>query len=313
MAITSENRIAPRQVVDSRYKAKLIAGRLEAVRDLARECRLCPRECGVNRLEGEPGTCQITHSPTYSSVNLHHGEEPPISGYRGSGTIFLTGCNLHCLFCQNYPISQLRHGVRSSVQDLAEQMLWLQSKGAHNLNFVTPTHQAHTIFEALGYACEAGLRIPIVYNCGGYESLEMLRLWDGIIDIYLPDAKYGADETALECSDAPDYARHNRAALREMHRQVGVLEVDDDGVARRGLLIRHLVLPGGKAGTEEVCRFISQELSPATCLSLMSQYFPAWKGCDHPLFSRRLTSAEYRQAVECLARYDLNNGWIQPY
>ena len=305
--------IAPQSAIDAQFKATLIAERLETVRDLARSCRLCPRECGVNRLLSELGICKIAYGPVYSSVSLHHGEEPPISGYRGSGTIFFTGCNLRCMFCQNYPISQLRHGVQSTITGLAEQMLWLQEKGAHNINLVTPTHQAAAILGALRQACQAGLSIPIVYNSGGYESLEMLRLWDGIIDVYMPDAKYGDDAAALEISNAPDYVRHNRATLKEMHRQVGVLQVDDDGSAVRGLLIRHLVLPEGKAGTEGVFRFISEELTPATYLSLMSQYFPAWKACDHPVFGRRLTRAEYQQAVYLLEKYGLENGWTQPY
>jgi putative pyruvate formate lyase activating enzyme len=305
--------IAPQSAIGAQFKATLIAERLETVRDLARSCSLCPRECGVNRLLSEFGTCKIAYGPVYSSVSLHHGEEPPISGYRGSGTVFFTGCNLRCMFCQNYPISQLCHGVQSTITGLAEQMLWLQEKGAHNINLVTPTHQTAAIFEALGQAYQAGLSIPIVYNSGGYESLEMLRLWDGIIDVYMPDAKYSDDAAALEISNAPDYVRHNRAALKEMHRQVGVLQVDDDGSAVRGLLIRHLVLPEGKAGTEGVFRFISEELTPATYLSLMSQYFPAWEACDHPVFGRRLTRAEYQQAVDLLEKYGLEDGWTQPY
>ena len=287
--------------------------RLEQVRALARECRLCPRECGVNRFAGELGTCKVGCGPIYSSVNLHFGEEPPISGYRGSGTIFLTGCNLKCEFCQNYPISQLRHGIPCTTEELARQMLWLQERGAHNINFVTPTPQAAALFEALTIACRRGLRLPIVYNCGGYESLDMLRLWDGVIDIYMPDAKYASMESALMVSFAPDYPRFNRLALKEMRRQVGVLQLDSEGIATRGLLIRHLVLPNGLAGSEEVFRFIAEELSVDTYISLMSQYFPAWRACDNQTLNRRLTRQEFRRATSALRHHGLENGWIQPY
>jgi len=287
--------------------------RLDEVRALAAECRLCPRECGVNRLQGEVGTCKIPYGPVYSSANLHFGEEPPISGYRGSGTIFMTGCNLRCLFCQNYPISQLRNGNASSVRELADRMLTLQAQGAHNINLVTPTHQAAVLFETLLESYRRGLRVPIVYNSGGYESLAMLKLWDGIVDIYMPDAKYGRDVAALEISNAPDYVRHNRAALKEMHRQVGVLQVDGEGVAVRGVLIRHLVLPEDLAGSAEVFRFVAGELSPDTYISLMSQYFPAWRACTHPVLNRRLSGAEYQRAAEGLDRWGLECGWTQPY
>jgi len=280
---------------------------------LARNCRLCPRECGVDRLAGELGVCQIGRGPVYSSANLHYGEEPPISGQRGSGTIFLTGCNLNCMFCQNYPISQLRNGNPISIEELAHLMLKLQNMGAHNINFVTPTHQASLIFEALLIAYKKGLSISIVYNSGGYESLEMLKLWDGIIDIYMPDSKYGRDDSALQLSNAPDYVQHNRIALKEMQRQVGVLELDEKGIAVSGLLIRHLVLPGDLTGTEEVLRFISEDISPKTYISLMSQYFPAWQALKHPVLSRGLRIAEYTKAIEALAKYDLDNGWTQPF
>lgn len=294
-------------------KASLMETRLEAVLDFMRSCRLCPRECGVNRLDGELGICQTGGDPVYSSANLHQGEEPPISGFHGSGTIFLTGCNLRCIFCQNYPISHLGNGNKINIKVLAGLMLDLQDQGAHNINFVTPTHQASFIFEALIHAYQRDLRIPIVYNCGGYESLEMLRLWDGIVDIYMPDAKYGMDESAGVISNVTDYAKHNRAALKEMHRQVGVLELDDSGVATRGLLIRHLVLPGNLSYTDEVLCWIAEELSKDTYVSLMSQYFPAWQALDSATLNRTLRAEEYRAAVEALRKYGLNSGWTQPY
>ncbi len=286
--------------------------RLPAVKELAAVCRLCPRECLTRRGEGELGECRIGSAPVYSSAGLHHGEEPPISGQRGSGTIFLTGCNLHCRFCQNYPISQMRHGNEITVDILAALMLDLQNQGAHNINFVTPTHQAAAIYEALITAFRKGLNIPLVYNSGGYDSLEMLKLWDGIIDIYMPDAKYGGDEPALKISKVKEYTRFNRIALKEMQRQVGVLKLDDHGVARRGLLVRHLVLPGSLAESREVLRFIAEQISKETYVSLMSQYFPAYKALDHEALKRRVSRSEYLEAKTALEEFGLTNGWIQP-
>ncbi|NQU05274.1 MAG: radical SAM protein [Calditrichaeota bacterium] len=294
------------------HKLKLLRERLSLVLELAKSCRLCPRECGVNRLEEEKGVCGIGSNPVYSSANLHHGEEPPISGFRGSGTIFMTGCNLNCMFCQNYPISQLRNGNVISTKVLAALMLDLQDRGAHNINFVTPTHQAKAIFEALIMAYEKGLKIPLVYNSGGYESLDMLKLWDGIFDIYMPDSKYGDDDAALKTSNISEYRKHNRAALKEMHRQVGVLELDEEGIARSGLLIRHLVLPGRLAGSREVFRFIAEEVSRETYISLMSQYFPAHKAVKHHILHRAVSKEEYQDAVDALESYGLENGWVQP-
>ena len=303
----SNNRINPSK------RASLMRERLDAVKCLAASCRLCPRDCGVNRLEGELGVCKTGYGPVYSSANLHFGEEPPISGFGGSGTIFLTGCNLRCIFCQNYPISQLRNGNSVSIDYLSNRMLYLQNSGAHNINLVTPAHQAAVLYEVILKAYDNGLHIPIVYNSNGYDSVEMLKLWDGIIDVYMPDAKYGDDDSALECSNAPDYVKYNRAALLEMHRQVGVLQLDENGVACRGLLIRHLVLPAGLASTGDVLDWISNDLSPRTCISLMSQYFPAWNAVTHPVLKRILTVGEYREAVEALERNCLDNGWTQPY
>jgi len=294
-------------------RLSLMESRLPAMMELASNCRLCPRKCGVDRTADELGTCVIPFGPVYSSANLHFGEEPPISGFRGSGTIFLTGCNLMCDFCQNFPISHLRHGNPTTTTELARQMLELQEYGAHNINLVTPTHQAAALYETLLIAFKRGLNIPVVYNCGGYESLEVLQLWDGIVDIYMPDAKYGRDEPASRLSNAPDYVHHNRMALKEMHRQVGVLQTDDRGVALSGLLIRHLVLPGDYSGSEEVFRFIADELSPDTYISLMSQYFPAWRALEHPVLSRKVSRDEYRRAMEALERCGLSNGWIQPF
>lgn len=226
-------------------------------------------------------------------------------GRGGSGTIFFTGCNLHCVFCQNYEISQLGEGREIPVEELAAWMLRLQEIGCHNINFVTPTHQAPQIVEALALAREEGLRLPIVWNCGGYESVEALRLLDGIVDIYMPDFKYGDSQVAARFSDAPGYFEVARAALKEMHRQVGDLEVRD-GIARRGLLIRHLVLPGGLAGTEKVLRFIAEELSRETFVNIMAQYYPTYKAWQYPELARRITPEEYREALEIARRLGLS-------
>jgi len=224
-------------------KIPLIKSRLKEAYALLKSCQVCPRKCGVNRLKNETGFCGMGLHPVVSSDNLHHGEEPPISGFKGSGTIFLTGCNLGCIFCQNYPISQLGHGNQISIHQLAGMMLRLQQAGAHNINFVTPTHFAPQIMGALLIAYEKGLEIPTVYNCGGYESIKMLKLWDGIIDIYMPDMKYSDPTMSKKYSSAPDYPEVNKKAVKEMFHQTGDLKCDENGIATSGLLIRHLILP----------------------------------------------------------------------
>jgi putative pyruvate formate lyase activating enzyme len=265
----------------------------------------------VDRLKGKIGTCGMGFLPEVASDNLHFGEEPPISGTRGSGTIFLAGCSLRCVFCQNYPISQMRHGKRVTIPVLAEMMIGLQKRGAHNINFVTPSHFAPQIMGALLIAYRRGLDIPLVYNCGGYESLEMLRLWDGIVDIYMPDMKYADPEHAKTYSSAPDYPEVNRGAILEMARQAGVLELDEEGIAVKGLLIRHLVLPEQLAGTESILRFIAEKVSPKTRISLMSQYFPAHKANGMPPMDRKITRSEYATAKSHLERFGLEHGWVQ--
>jgi putative pyruvate formate lyase activating enzyme len=249
--------------------------------------------------------------PEVSSDNLHFGEEPPISGTRGSGTIFFAGCSLRCVFCQNYPISQLLHGNRVTLPGLADMMTRLQDRGAHNINLVTPSHFAPQIMAALLIAYRKGLKIPLVYNCGGYESLEMLGLWEGIIDVYMPDMKYAEPENARTYSSAPEYPAVNRKAVHEMARQVGVLELDQEGIAVKGLLVRHLVLPENVAGTETVLRFIAERISPKTHISLMSQYFPAHRAHGLPPMDRKISPAEYGNAKSLLERFGLENGWVQ--
>jgi putative pyruvate formate lyase activating enzyme len=246
-----------------------------------------------------------------SSCNEHHGEEPPISGVRGSGTIFLTNCNMKCIYCQNYPISQLGHGDEVSEAELADMMLSLQKRGCHNVNFVTPTHYMPQILAGLALAAEQGLTLPIVYNTGGYELTEVLKLLEGIIDIYMPDMRYASDDEGLRYSQVPDYATHNREAIREMHRQVGDLELDEHGVAVRGLVIRLLVLPGSVSGTEETLEFIAEEISTESYISLMAQYFPAHQAVQFPPLDNRITREEYGRAFKKMQELGLGKGWAQ--
>lgn len=276
-----------------------------------RACCECPRKCGANRLESK-GYCASPPVPRLSSANLHHGEEPPISGTRGSGTIFFAGCNMSCVFCQNYPLSQLGHGAELALDGLVSTMLKLQSRGAHNINFVTPSHATIALEAAIPAARNDGLTIPIVYNTSGYDSLEQLRRLDGLVEIYMPDIRYRRAEIAKELSNAADYPEVNLAALREMHRQVGDLVFDEDEIATKGLLVRHLVLPGGIADTDEALKFIAEGISPNTYVSLMAQYFPAYKAVEMPAINRRLTKVEWRSALEAFRRSDLN-GWAQEY
>ena len=285
--------------------------RIEMLKDRLSHCTVCPFHCGTDRFTANTGRCGMGYAPTVSSWSIHHGEEPPISGERGSGTIFLSGCGMRCAFCQNYPISQLRHGREMSIVELSSCILELQSKGAHNINFVTPTHFMPQIVEALHIAAGMGLNLPIVYNSSGYDDIETLRLLDGIVDIYLPDMKYSDDLAAKRYSQAPDYVSVNRRAIEEMYRQVGGLLLDEKGIAKRGLIVRHLVLPGGISGTREVLRYLAG-LSTSIGISLMSQYFPAHLAAEYDLLQRKLTLKEYDQALETLQQYGFANGWIQP-
>ncbi len=287
------------------------AARIRALYRLSRRCEICPRKCGAERLAGKTGFCKALKFPEISSHNLHFGEEPPISGTRGSGTIFLTHCNLRCDFCQNYPISHMGHGRPATVKRLAEMMLSLQERGAHNINFVTPTHYTAQVAHAIVLARGKGLVIPIVYNTSGYERIETLRLLEGLVDIYMPDIKFARRETAKRYARAPDYFEVARAAVREMHRQVGDLMLDGEGIAIKGLLVRHLVLPGHAEETREVLKFIAREISPRTYLSLMSQYFPAFKATGDPVLGRRLHREEYETAKRHLRSLHLDFGWIQ--
>ncbi|NPA49287.1 MAG: radical SAM protein [Thermodesulfobacteria bacterium] len=271
--------------------------RVELLKERLSSCDLCPHECGVNRLKGEKGFCRVLDKPLVSSYGPHFGEERPLVGYGGSGTIFFTYCNMACVYCQNWEISHLGSGEETTTEELARMMLALQARGCHNINFVTPTHQIAFIVEAVLLAAERGLHLPLVYNCGGYEKVETLQILDGIIDIYMPDFKYWDEKIALKLSKVPRYPQVARAAIKEMHRQVGDLELDEEFIARRGLIIRHLVLPGGLAGTKEILRWIAREISPNTYVNIMDQYYPCGDAWKYPPLDRRITKEEYEEAL----------------
>jgi putative pyruvate formate lyase activating enzyme len=261
-------------------------------------CDICPRECGVNRRESARGAvCRTGERALVSSYNPHFGEEAPLVGIGGSGTIFFTSCNLKCQYCQNYEISQLGEGRKVEPEQLAGMMLRLQQMGCHNINFVSPTHVVPQILAGLLIAAQAGLGLPLVYNTGGYDSLTTLALLDGVFDIYMPDVKYAHEPTARRLSRVKDYPAINRAAVVEMHRQVGDLHMDERGIALCGLLVRHLVLPGGLAGTEEIVSFLAEEVSRDTYLNIMDQYRPCYKAHEFEEVNRRTTSAEHAEAV----------------
>jgi len=276
-----------------------------------KECRLCPRECGVDRFAGELGHCRSGVEPMVASYNLHFGEEPPLSGGSGSGTIFLSNCSLSCRYCQNYPISQMGNGAVVSIEELKGMILDLYRRGADNINFVTPDHMLPMILTALGRAKREGLDIPIVHNCSGYQKLEIIRQLDGIIDIYLVDMRYNDSRLAREYSGCEDYAAINRAAVKEMYRQVGNLKFNRRGMARSGILVRHLVLPNNISGSGGIFRFLAEEVSRDVYVSVMSQYFPAYKAVGDPDIGRRLTAREYRKAVDSFHGSGLQRGYIQ--
>ncbi|MHB0997922.1 MAG: radical SAM protein [Armatimonadota bacterium] len=261
-------------------------------------CELCPRCCGIDRMVDKSGSCGSGMLPVVSSYGPHLGEEAPLTGLNGSGTIFFGNCNLNCVFCQNYDISQENTDHEISIEGLADIMLTLERQGCHNINLVTPTHQVPQILEALEIAAEAGLDIPIVYNGGGYEPVGVLNLLDGIIDIYLPDAKFGSNQVGLGLTGVPDYWDRNKEALREMYDQVGDLAMDDRGIAEHGLIVRHLVLPNGVAHTREVMHFIATEISRDTYVNIMDQYYPVYMAKDHPEINRRVTKEEYEEALQ---------------
>jgi putative pyruvate formate lyase activating enzyme len=276
----------------------------EAYRRLE-ECTLCPRECRVNRRRNETGACRTGEQAVVASYNPHFGEESPLVGQHGSGTIFFSWCNLRCRFCQNNDISQFGSGEPVEPEDLAAIMLRLQALGCHNLNLVSPSHVVPQILAGLYIAAEVGLHIPLVYNTGGYDAVDTLGLLEGVVDIYMPDMKYASADVARRYSGIVDYPRHNQMAVRAMHRQVGDLVMDQDGIALRGLLVRHLVLPEGLAGTEEVTRFLAEEISEDTYLNIMDQYRPCHEAHELPPLNRRITRTEFDAAVQAARRVGL--------
>jgi len=277
------------------------------------KCVLCPHKCRVSRTRGEKGFCRTGYLPFISSAMPHHGEEPPISGYSGSGTIFFSYCNMKCVYCQNYQISQECEGQVISQEKLASLMLELQQMGCHNINFVSPTIWIPQIINALYIAKNKGLKVPLVYNTGGYDSAKIIKMLDGIIDIYMPDARYSSDEMAQKYSDVKNYVKNNRESLKEMYRQVGELKLNSKGVAEKGLLIRLLVLPDNIGGIKKTLNFIKNELSTDVYLSIMAQYHPAYKAYNFAELSRRITSKEYFEIVKYAEKSGFSSGWTQDY
>ena len=308
MAYTKPNYIALYHSGELERRTNRIEGRLAS-------CNICPRECHVNRLENEVGFCHSGHLPVVSVVCAHKGEEPAITGSGGSGTVFFGNCNMRCVYCQNYQISQNWKEQKSKEIDcntLAKRMLYLQDElGCHNINFVSPSHFVPQLVRAVLEAVPMGLRVPLVYNTNGYDSIASLKELDGIISIYLPDLRYASDERAKKFSHTPDYVARARQAIREMYRQVGNLIVDKFGLAQRGLIVRHLILPNGLAGSEESLTWLARELSPTVTVSVMSQYLPLHRARRIPLLSRKISTSEYETVLQFLGDLGIENGWVQ--
>lgn len=283
--------------------------RIQRLKEILQKCELCPRQCRVNRLNGEVGYCRAGSELMVSSAFPHFGEEAPLVGHHGSGTIFLTHCNLKCIFCQNYDISHLGRGETISTDDMVRAMLRLQEMGCHNINFVTPTHYAPQIVASLPEAIDKGFCLPIVYNCSGYESIEVIQLLDGVVDIYMPDAKYMDEKYSKQFSNAPDYPEVIKKVLKEMHHQVGDLVINSKGIAERGLLIRHLVMPLGVASSEMVLKFIAEEISINSYVNIMAQYRPEYRAYEYSEINRRITHKEYMEAIQIAKRFHLYRGF----
>jgi len=290
------------------YESGELERRISTLEGIVGSCTLCPRTCKINRLEGERGICRTGALPRIASYHSHHGEERPISGRRGSGTIFFSGCNLACVFCQNSDISQLDMGREVEFAQLSQIMVELQRDGCHNINFVTPTHVVYAILRALPSAIESGLSIPLVYNSGGYDSTSVLKVTEGVFDIYMPDFKYGSNAAAARFSGIADYVEVANSAIREMHRQVGDLEIDKHGIAIRGLIVRHLYLPDDAAASRSVIDAIA-EISNRTYLNIMDQYRPMYRAANHPELRRRPAIEEFRSIV----RYARERGLTRIY
>jgi len=288
--------------------------RAEHLTERLASCNICPHNCGVNRLRGELGFCHSGALPIVSSHCVHHGEEPALSGTRGSGAIFFGNCNLRCIYCQNHQISQNQMSQKANeinADSLADMMLSLQVKGCHNINLVSPNHFAPQIVQALVLAIPLGLSIPLVYNTNAYDNIETLRELNGIIDIYLPDLKYASNNNSEKYSQAPNYAQVARAAIREMFFQVGELQTNEDGLAERGLIVRHLILPNNIAGTNESLQWLARDVSPNITVSLMSQYHPTHQAASYRELARPISALEYASAEHSLADAGIENGWVQ--
>ena len=297
------------------YRSAELKHRAEALEARLSACDICPRECGVNRLEGERGFCHSARRPIVSSVCAHHGEEPVLSGSRGSGTVFFGNCNMRCVYCQNHQISQdykAQKGNEIETRLLAERMLFLQDElGCHNINLVSPSHFVPQIVRAVLEAVPMGLRLPLVYNTSSYDSVDTLRELDGIVSIYLADLRYASNKWGWKFSRARGYVEIARAAIKEMYRQVGNLIVDEHGIAQKGLIVRHLILPNGIAGSKGSLTWLAREVSPRVAVSLMSQYFPAHLAPRIPLLSRTISSEEYNEVMELVEKLGMENGWLQ--
>jgi putative pyruvate formate lyase activating enzyme len=296
------------------YLSGELADRVARLEARLAECDICPRECGANRLEGEVGSCHSGYRPIVSSFCAHHGEEPVLSGSRGSGTVFFGNCNMRCVYCQNHQISQepeeqLPYEV--DIHVLAGHLIYLQELGCHNINFVSPSHFVPQLVRAVLEAVPLGLHLPLVYNSSGYDAVATLRELDGIIDIYLPDIRYASNALARRYSRVRGYVESSRAAIKEMYRQVGNLDVDDEGVARRGLIVRHLILPNGIAGSKDSLEWLVREVSPEVAVSIMSQYYPAHKACRYPELARKITPEEYAEVAALVEELGITSGWVQ--
>ena len=297
------------------YQSGELEHRAQALEARLASCDICPRECRVNRLQNEPGYCHSGRLPVVSTVCAHHGEEPALSGTRGSGAVFFGNCNMRCVYCQNYQISQDWKKQKSNQMDcstLAERMLYLQDElGCHNINFVSPSHFVPQLLRAVVEAVPMGLRVPLVYNTGGYDSVATLKELDGVITIYLPDLRYASDKWARKFSHAPYYVARARQAIKEMYRQVGDLVMDESGLAQKGLMVRHLILPNGLAGSDESLTWLVREVSPTVTISIMSQYMPMHRALRIPLLARQIAVEEHEKVLRLLNQLGVENGWVQ--
>ncbi|MGQ9545714.1 MAG: radical SAM protein [Dehalococcoidia bacterium] len=297
------------------YHSGELERRAQALEARLASCNICPRQCGVNRLQNQLGYCHSGRLPIVAAVCAHHGEEPPISGTKGSGTVFFGNCNMRCVYCQNYQISQNWKRQESKKMDcrtLAERMVYLQDElGCHNINFVSPSHFVPQLLRALVEAVPMGLRVPLVYNSSGYDSVASLKELDGVISIYLPDLRYASDKWAKKFSHAPDYVARAHEAIKEMYRQVGNLVIDESGVAQKGLIVRHLILPNSLAGSEDSLTWLTEEVSPTVTVSIMSQYMPMYRALRIPLLSRKITIDEHQMVLQLLSNLGIENGWVQ--